>query len=148
MHRHVRLAGVALLGLVLTACVPLPAQPASLTLSVTTTPLAVRLAPEPQAQRDPETTQVTLDIFSGRPDPAWTLPAGQAQVLRALLEPLPEVDCGPMDLPLGYRGFVVLLGQRPELSNEYRLRVSAGQIRWGDPLSAQAPVTCRGDAGR
>jgi hypothetical protein len=98
-----------------------------------------------EATRDPETTQVTLDIYSGLPNPEWTLTAGQTQDLRALLDVLPETPCQPMNLNLGFRGFVVELGQRPELSNEYRLRIYAGLVRWGDPWNPEAVATCRTD---
>jgi hypothetical protein len=98
-----------------------------------------------EATRDPEMTQVTLDIYSGMPNPEWTLTAGQTQELRALLDVLPETPCQHMNLNLGLRGFVVELGQRPELSNEYRLRVYAGLVRWGDPWNPEAVATCRTD---
>lgn len=50
---------------------------------------------------------VELDIFSGRPNPAWPLDAGEAQTVNALLAALPEPVPGPQsaDEPLGYRGF-------------------------------------------
>ncbi len=102
-------------------------------------------APTPEGLRDPETTQVTVDIYSGMPNPAWTLTAEQTQVLRALLDGLPEAACGPVNLGLGLRGFVVELGQPPELSNEYRLRVAAGQVRWGDPWTPDMPAFCQSD---
>jgi heat shock protein HslJ len=102
----------------------------------------------PQGLGNWEGAQVTLDIFSGRPNPSWSLSAAQAQELRRVVDALPEVACRPPDQSLGYRGFVVVLGQRPELSNEYRLRSFAGQVRWGDPWDPQAPATCRGDVDR
>lgn len=103
------------------------------------------------APRDPETTQVTLDIYSGMPNPVWTLTTEQTQELRELLDGLPEAACEPVNLGLGLRGFVVELGQRPELSNEYRLRVTGRQVRWGDPWipgdpsDREAPTLCYSD---
>ncbi len=116
------------------------------------TPAAVIPAPAattaPEGMRRGNVTTVELDIFSGRPNPSWSLSETEAQQLRAKLEKLPEVACRPLDLPLGYRGFVVQLAQRPELSNEYRVRVYNGQARWGDPWSPGTVAFCVADSGR
>jgi hypothetical protein len=115
--------------------------PQAITLTATQSP-----APNALGQPGRDATQVTLDIFSGLPDPTWTLTAEQERELRALLAGLPATDCRPLDLQLGYRGFVVWLAQRPELSNEYRLRTYAGQVRYGDPWSPVAPASCLADS--
>ncbi len=52
---------------------------------------------------------VTLDMFSGRPNPEWTLPPGDAAALAGILGGLREEGGPPPPNPegLGYRGFVV-----------------------------------------
>lgn len=109
------------------------------------TPAPATITTTVDAPRDPETTEVTLDIYSGLPNPVWTLTAEQTQELRELLDNLPEAVCERMNLNLGLRGFVVELGQRPELSNEYRLRVAGRQVRWGDPWNPDMPAFCQSD---
>jgi hypothetical protein len=50
--------------------------------------------------------EVMLDIFSGRPNPRWTLSDEQVNDLQARLRVLPEAM--PFTPPgLGYRGFIV-----------------------------------------
>lgn len=51
-------------------------------------------------------TRVEIDIFSGRPNPAWTLSAAEAAALARLLAQLPP-GAAPKAVGLGYRGFVV-----------------------------------------
>ena len=47
----------------------------------------------------------TALLFSGRPDPQWTLHAEQVRQLQALWLRLPPVDMPPLAVPaLGYRG--------------------------------------------
>jgi hypothetical protein len=131
---------------------PAPAVEANVTLEPTQEPALASTAAlitvtvTAEATRDPATTQVALDIYSGRPNPAWTLTAEQTRRLREMLDLLPEAACDPLELNLGYRGFVVELGQPPELSNEYRLRVYAKQVRWGDPWTSSSATLCHSDA--
>jgi hypothetical protein len=50
--------------------------------------------------------EVMLDVFSGRPNPRWTLSDEQVNDLQARLRALPEAR--PIVPPgLGYRGFIV-----------------------------------------
>ena len=53
--------------------------------------------------------RVEADLFSGRPNPAWTLDAARADVLADLLRALPSdpVAAGSPPDHLGYRGIVV-----------------------------------------
>lgn len=54
------------------------------------------------------TTKVTLGIFSGLPDPTWTLTAEQSNQLSALLAGLRRADgVAPMG-GLGYHGFTIV----------------------------------------
>jgi hypothetical protein len=82
--------------------------------------------------------QVTLGVFSGRPDPTWTLIPAQTIELRQRLAALPLTD-QPFDdvewFPSGYHGLTLLLptveGQPSQLVEVYKgvVRVEAeGQI--------------------
>ncbi len=54
---------------------------------------------------------VELDIFSGMPNPAWTLQhQEEATEFPRRLEALPPAAAGRIDSNLGYRGFVVRSG--------------------------------------
>jgi hypothetical protein len=50
---------------------------------------------------------VTLGIFSGRPDPEWTLTREQAANLATALAALPVGTGAPAVGGLGYRGFTI-----------------------------------------
>jgi len=55
-----------------------------------------------------ERMQVELDIFSGRPNPQWTLTPQQSDEWDRLLQELPEGRADGEPPPgLGYRGFIV-----------------------------------------
>jgi hypothetical protein len=70
---------------------------------------------------------VTLDVFSGRPDPNWSLTAVQEAELTRRLAVLPTVARRPQqDEPLGYRGFRVQLHAKGNHASE--LRVFNGYI--------------------
>lgn len=58
----------------------------------------------------PEKTVVELDIFSGRPNPTWTLPDAGATTFREKLDGLAATASGQVANNLGYRGFVVRTG--------------------------------------
>lgn len=51
--------------------------------------------------------QVELDIFSGRPNPAWQLSREETDQLLTLLGKLPAAEARRPSDDLGYRGFVV-----------------------------------------
>lgn len=51
--------------------------------------------------------RVTLGIYSGRADPAWTLTDAEAVALEATLAALPTVAGVPPEGGLGYHGFTV-----------------------------------------
>jgi hypothetical protein len=77
------------------------------------------------------TIVVTLDVFSGRPDPHWNLPAAQNTEFERRLAALPPAPVAQPDTPLGYRGFTV--SGRPEPVQVFRGRVTAGQKTLADP---------------
>ena len=52
---------------------------------------------------------VSLGIYSGRPDPSWTLTAEEAEGLVNLLASLPEGTGAPPVGGLGYHGFTIAL---------------------------------------
>jgi hypothetical protein len=51
--------------------------------------------------------EVQLDVFSGRPNPRWTLSGEPLRELERRLEGLPETEERPEPPGLGYRGFVI-----------------------------------------
>ena len=54
-----------------------------------------------------EQVRVTLGIYSGRPDPEWTLTPEQVAVLDAEMAMLPGASGTPPSGGLGYHGFTV-----------------------------------------
>lgn len=55
----------------------------------------------------PARCEVELDIFSGMPNPAWTLTNAEADSFAAQLAALPEGPRNELSGHLGYRGFIV-----------------------------------------
>ena len=53
--------------------------------------------------------EVTVDIFSGVPNPTWTVSGSEAATLASLIKALPEVGAADASagLNLGFRGFVL-----------------------------------------
>lgn len=51
--------------------------------------------------------RVTLGLYSGRADPAWTLTDAEAVALEAALAALPSVAGVPPEAGLGYHGFTI-----------------------------------------
>ena len=72
---------------------------------------------------------IHLDIFSGRPNPSWTLADGPARVLLSKLNSTRRSTPRPMPEGLGFRGFriTVIDGQR-----EREFRVFGSRIQEGD----------------
>jgi hypothetical protein len=62
---------------------------------------------------------VTLEVFSGRPNPSWTLSADEEQELTRRLRGLPPSGESPAAGDLGYRGFrIVNNSNRAQLPSE------------------------------
>jgi hypothetical protein len=59
----------------------------------------------------PASVEVELDIFSGLPNPTWTLAGAEADQFAERLAALPRAPARPWQDKLGYRGFVVQLAQ-------------------------------------
>jgi hypothetical protein len=69
--------------------------------------------------------EVELDIFSGNPNPAWTLSdADSAQFLEKLAT-LPAASPAEFDTNLGYRGFIVRIANATESSV---VRIQRGMV--------------------
>jgi hypothetical protein len=51
---------------------------------------------------------VEFDVFSGRPNPTWSLSEEQIIELQGALRDLPPADKPPGEFGLGYRGFLIL----------------------------------------
>jgi len=62
-------------------------------------------APGPGSAVGP--VRVTLGIYSGRPDPAWTLTGAEAAALEAAFAALPRAVGTPPVGGLGYHGFTI-----------------------------------------
>ncbi|HEX8276286.1 MAG TPA: hypothetical protein VF615_26840 [Longimicrobiaceae bacterium] len=71
---------------------------------------------------------VQADVFSGRPNPEWSLESGETSELRHLLGRLRGAERpGRLYDGLGYRGFVVF-GTEGVIPGCDELRVQAGQV--------------------
>lgn len=131
MNLFKRGIGLILLGL-LTACSPAgsvvsPLPPASGTPSPLASPTVV-----------PPT--VTLYLFSGRPDPVWTLTAEQTATFTERLAALPAGTPQAEPEGLGYRGLALQLADQTIRLFNAAVRVEQnGQVRWlADPHQALA----------
>jgi hypothetical protein len=56
---------------------------------------------------------IELGIYSGRPDPGWTLSTTQAAALESILATLPDRTATPPVGGLGYHGFTILFPGSP-----------------------------------
>jgi hypothetical protein len=62
---------------------------------------------------------VTLEVFSGRPNPSWTLSTDEERELVRRLQGLPASVGSPTEGDLGYRGFrIVTLSKTAQLPSE------------------------------
>jgi hypothetical protein len=75
--------------------------------------------------------KVTLDIYSGRQNPTWSLTKEQAENLLVIVKGLPASDpCDFFD-GLGYRGFKVNLTS-PVAGKTSAIMVYRGRVRYDD----------------
>jgi hypothetical protein len=79
--------------------------------AVEPTPVPVPKQPRLASATLPSFTavEVTLGIYSGRPDPSWKLTKDEADKLAALVAALPVVQGGPQQGGLGYHGFLIAM---------------------------------------
>jgi hypothetical protein len=78
-----------------------------------------------ESESPPPRCEVELDIFSGRPNPTWTLSAEQAETLMRRLASLPPASPRELSGNLGYRGFMV---QCSEGAGSRLIRVQKGIV--------------------
>ncbi|HYQ90650.1 MAG TPA: hypothetical protein VES89_00895 [Candidatus Competibacteraceae bacterium] len=69
---------------------------------------------------------VEVDIFSGRPNPVWTLSDVEAATLVEKLSALPPAPAKILSNPLGYRGLIVQMIQG---SQDYTIQIQQGGVR-------------------
>lgn len=60
-----------------------------------------------ETRSDQNTTRIELDIFSGRPNPAWRLSSADTETLGRMIEKLARAEQVALFDGLGYRGFIV-----------------------------------------
>jgi len=65
-------------------------------------------------QQEQALITVEVDIFSGMPNPEWTLSEASATMLMAKLSGMPKTTVGPRSTNLGYRGLVVRIAGEGE----------------------------------
>jgi hypothetical protein len=83
----------------------------------------------PQAQTTP--VRIEADVYSGRPNPNWTLSAAQSETLIRRLRALPTASGGTQRDGLGYRGMIVRFDPAPD--------GLCASIRVGNGLACCAP---------
>ena len=90
----------------------------------------------------PVTVEVELDIFSGRPNPAWALSPAEAAAFLARLRELPPAAPRALLGQLGYRGFIVDVSDGLQAS---RVHVQDGIVHTTSPGAA---ASAHSDTGR
>ncbi|HEX8249639.1 MAG TPA: hypothetical protein VF599_15790 [Pyrinomonadaceae bacterium] len=72
--------------------------------------------------------KVTLQIFSGRENPSWSLSEKQIDELVALLKNLPKAEPSNFQDGLGYSGFQVVLTENTTEKTQEEIAAHKGQI--------------------
>jgi len=110
--RHLAaLLGVAMMALAVAACGPAPS--ASPSTSAAPTPVPPTAVPGGTSTLPAGVgVRVTLGIYSGRPDPSWTLTADEAAKVAAAIAALQASGEPLIQGGLGYRGFTIDEGGR------------------------------------
>jgi hypothetical protein len=78
------------------------------------------------------TITVEIDIFSGMPNPEWTLPEASAALFHSRLSGLRETTAKHRSKNLGYRGLVIRMSQETSLT----LYIQNGLIEISDGASS------------
>lgn len=81
---------------------------------------------------------VELDIFSGMPDPAWSLTEGDTRELERRLAGLPTTDRRELSTNLGYRGFIVRLTAEDGETRQVRVQRGRVEVRAGETVEHYA----------
>jgi hypothetical protein len=66
------------------------------------------------------TSQIQLNIFSGRPDPNWTITDTETEELISLIQNLPTTKTSQFPENLGYRGLTVKLNENGDFIKVYQ----------------------------
>ncbi|MFO1434404.1 MAG: hypothetical protein U1F76_30710 [Candidatus Competibacteraceae bacterium] len=69
---------------------------------------------------------VEVDIFSGRPNPVWTLSDVEAAAFIKKLSALPPAPAKMLSNPLGYRGLIV---QMTRGAQDYTIQIQNGVVQ-------------------
>lgn len=69
---------------------------------------------------------VEVDIFSGRPNPVWTLSDVETAAFIKKLSALPPAPAKMLSNPLGYRGLIVQMTQG---SQDYTIQIQNGVVQ-------------------
>jgi hypothetical protein len=83
----------------------------------------------PRGAERPSPVRVELDVFSGRPNPAWDLSPDEEAELARLIAGLPPSRRSLDEGGLGYRGFVIRATTGAEARMPDEVRVHHGVVR-------------------
>ena len=132
-------AGLALVVLV-AACStaqPTGSNPTPVPTAVPAAAGSAPASPDPTPAGPTDLVRVTLGIYSGRPDPTWTLTGSDAAAVERAIEALPEMVGTPPEGGLGYHGFTV--------TSPGRVITAYGGTVW---VGGGGPGVLRSDPGR
>ena len=85
---------------------------------------------------------VEFDVYSGRPNPTWSLSAAEAEQMAGLLKDLPRAAAEAPE-GLGYRGFLLRMSA-PAGAEPASVRVNAGVVTIQKGDRAEHFVDARG----
>lgn len=98
------------------------------------------MSKHPEERLSPDTATVEVDLYSGRPNPAWSLPPEEAARLVERIDGLAPADEAEPPGRLGYRGLRFRLSARgreiasgESFDGHLRLQDSAGARHLADP---------------
>jgi hypothetical protein len=94
-------------------------------------PLLIRDLQHPTLRVQMTAVEVEIDIFSGMPNPTWTLSEADAAVFLSKLSGLQETAARPRSTKLGYRGLVVRIPQQ----GDREIYIQNGVIELSDQTS-------------
>jgi len=77
-------------------------------------------------------SKIEIDVFSGRPNPAWVPTASDQQLLEQHISNTTSISCGPAPDTLGYKGFILTISSH-EAAVTQKVRVFAGKIWYTNP---------------